>query len=365
MLIESGTLILGTRKGLFILQPGADKWEVTREAFPGIPVSYAAADPRMGVLWACVGHGHWGPKLHRSHDGGVTWEEVPAPEYPEGTEVRAGQPAALSYLWVVAPGGADQPNRLYVGTEPGGLFRSDDGGETFHLVQGLWRHPSRQEQWFGGGRDYPGVHSVFVDPRDSRRILVGISVAGVFETTDDGETWEPRNRGLNAPYLPDPHTEVGHDPHLLVASPANPDVLWQQNHSGIFRSTDGGQNWEDVSQADGPASFGFPIAVDAEDPETAWVVPAVSDEKRVAIEGALCVCRTEDGGQTWTELRAGLPQQNCYDVVYRHALDVNGGQLAFGSTTGNAFASDDRGESWYAIGHHFPPIYSVRFAAQS
>lgn len=370
--MTSNTLILGTRKGLLVLKRNGQDWRVIHETFPGIPFSYAARDPRTGVLWACADHGHWGQKLYRSDDGGATLTEVTAPKYPEdaiiydgfpGSE-RAEKPATVSYLWTIVPGGQDQPQRLYIGTEPGGLFRSDDGGESFHLVEGLWNHPSRPKNWFGGGRDQAGTCSIVVDPRDSNHLFVGISVGGVYESTDGGHTWEGRNKGLRADYLPDPQAEFGHDPHCLVASPADPDVLWQQNHCGVFRSSDGGRNWTDISQPDGPVKFGFPIVVDANDADTAWVVPGISDEMRMAVDGALCVGRTQDGGQSWTELRNGLPQQHCYDIVFRHALDIDGEWLAFGSTTGNLFLSQDRGDSWQCLGYHFPPIYSVRFAIQ-
>jgi photosystem II stability/assembly factor-like uncharacterized protein len=319
-------------------------------------------DHRTGTLWASIDHGHWGQKLHRSDDNGETWEEVTAPKYPEGAEVKDGVPAAVRYLWVLAPGGDDEPERFYIGTEPGGLFRSDDGGRSFSLVEGLWNHPSRRGQWFGGGRDEAGIHSVWVDPRDSRRVLTAISCAGIFETTDGGATWNPRNKGLRADFLPNPDSEVGQDAHVMAVCASHPDVLWQQNHCGIFRSADGGASWDDISQKGGPAYFGFAIAADERDPDTAWVVPADSDERRMAIDGALCVCRTEDGGKSWTTLRNGLPQENCYDVAFRHALDVTGDRLAFGTTTGNVFVSDDRGESWQCIGNYFPPVYSVRFA---
>jgi len=319
-------------------------------------------DNRNGTMWASIDHGHWGTKLHRSRDEGATWEEVEAPKYPEGATVRDGVAAVTRYIWTIAAGGSDQPDRMYLGTEPGGLFRSDDGGSTFSLVEALWNHPSRQTQWFGGGRDEAGIHSVIVDPRDSRRVLVGISCAGVFETTDDGAQWEPRNQGLHADFLPDPNVEVGHDPHLVVMSPSHPDVLWQQNHVGIFKSLDSAGSWVEVTEKDGPASFGFAVAVDDQHPERAWVVPAQSDAQRTAYDKGIAVCRTDDGGATWVALRNGLPQSGCYDIVFRHALAVQGSTVVFGSTTGNLFLSEDGGDSWTTIGNYFPPIYSVRFA---
>ena len=353
------TIILGTRKGLLLIDLDG---QVQREFHNGVPVSYAFLDARTDKLWAAVDHGHWGQKLHFSLDHGQQWEEVPVPQYPEGAEVTDGQPATLSYIWYIAPGPADQPQRLYIGTEPGGLFQSEDDGCTFQLVDGLWEHPSRKEHWFGGGRDLPGVCSLVIDPRDSNHIYAGISVGGVFESKDGGVSWAPRNKGLYANFLPNPYAEVGHDPHFMLASPSNPDVLWQQNHCGVFRSVDGGQSWTDISQQDGPVKFGFAIATDAEDSDVAWVVPAISDEMRMAVDRALCVCRTDDGGKSWNIFRAGLPQENCYDVTFRHALDVRGDTLAFGTTTGNVYLSQDRGESWRCLGHDFPPVYSVRFA---
>ncbi len=356
------SLILGTRKGLFVLEQTDGKWKTVTCAHVGIPVPYAVRDSRDDVLWASLDHGHWGQKLQRSTDLGVTWQEVEAPKYPDGAQIKEGQPATMRYLWVIQPGAADEADRMYIGTEPGGLFVSNDGGNSFQLVEPLWNHPSREEHWFGGGRDHAGIHSVVIDPRDRRRIFVGVSCAGVFETADGGETWVPRNKGLRADFLPNPHAEVGHDPHLLVQCPAQPDVFWQQNHCGIFRSADACRSWQEVTQNGGPARFGFAIAVDVRNPNVAWVVPAISDECRVAVDGALCVCRTDDGGKTWTAFRKGLPQEGCYDVVFRHALDVRENLVAFGSTTGNVFLSENRGESWISLGRHFPPVYSVRFA---
>lgn len=357
-------LLVGTRKGLVAYERSGDDWRITRRAFPGQPVSYAMHDPRSNTLWACLDHGHWGQKLHRSRDWGETWQEIAAPKYPEGAQIKEGTPAALRYLWCMAGGGDDRPERIYIGTEPGGLFRSDDGGDTFEIVTSLWDHPSRMTQWFGGGRDHPGIHSVVVDPRDSSHVFVGISCAGVFETTDDGASWAPANKGLTADFLPDPNVEVGHDPHLLVAAPTDPDKLWQQNHMGIFRSVDGSKSWQACSREGETAHFGFAIAVDETNSETAWVVPATSDGERMSVAGALCVCRTDDGGASWTTLTAGLPQHDSYDIVFRHGLDVSGNTLAFGSTTGNLFISGDRGDSWTTLSNYLAPIYSVRFATK-
>lgn len=254
------------------------------------------------------------------------------------------------------------PDELYLGTIPGGLFKSTDNGDSFHLVESLWQHPSRKDNWFGGGYDHPGIHSILVKPGDPRHLYVGISVAGVFESRDGGNNWSARNKGLRADFLPNPEAEVGHDPHLLVACPQQPAVMWQQNHCGIFRSTDGAVTWQDISESDGPANFGFTIAADGENPDRAWVVPAVSDETRVAIDEALCVCRTDDGGRSWQAFREGLPQEQCFDIVYRHALAVEGNTLAFGTTTGNIFLSENAGESWSLLTHTAPMVYAVCFS---
>lgn len=355
-------LLLGTRKGLIIMHKNGHDWSVESEHFEGVPVSHATRDPRNGTLWACLDHGHWGTKLHRSTDDGVTWEEIEAPKYPDGATLppEDKDPASTSYIWIVQPGGDDEPNRIYVGTEPAGLFISDDNGDTFQLVDTLWNQPSRNN-WFGGGRDHPGVCSIVVDPRDSRHVTIGISVGGVYETTDGCETWTVRNKGLYADYLPDPYAEFGHDPHFMIASPSNPDVLWQQNHCGVFRSTNRGEQWDNITQEGGPVYFGFAIAVDAEDENTAWVAPAVSAEYRVPVDRALCICRTEDGGKTWTALRNGLPQVNAYDIVFRHGMDIDEKTLAFGTTAGNVYVSDDRGDSWRCVAQNLAVVYSTRF----
>ncbi|CAM2005825.1 WD40/YVTN/BNR-like repeat-containing protein [Acanthopleuribacter pedis] len=354
-------LLVGTRKGLlqFILRDGA--WYFDWLAFEGIQVPYACFDARSQTIWASVDHGHWGQKLHRSKDFGKTWQEIEVPKYPEDARLKEDKPAALDLIWVIEPGGVDEPERLYLGTNPGGLFVSDDGGDTFTMNAPLWNDPSREPFWFGAGKDSPGICSILVNPKNAKHLTIAVSVGGVYASFDGGLSWEGRNRGISSEFLPDPNSEFGHDPHFMTHCPAQPEVLWQQNHVGIYRSTDAGKNWQDISEKEGPARFGWPICACETNPEVAWVVPAQSDMSRVAVGGALCVSRTEDGGKSWQHFRQGLPQTHCYDIVYRHAFDNDVEHLAFGSTTGNLFASGDGGECWSTLGNYFPPVYSVRF----
>lgn len=366
-------IALGTRKGLMIFELKGSSWKLTHHAFPGTHVSYVAADPRSGHLFACLDDGHFGNKVFRwddfsasadvaGVDPGEVWNELAAPRYPEGAAIRDDIPAVLKYMWGWAVGSDDQPGRIYLGTEPGGMFVSDDDGDQFTLVESLWNHPSRTDAdlpWMGGGRDEAAIHSICIDPRDSNRVGVGVSVAGVFLSDDGLETWQPRNKGLRADFLPDPFSQIGHDPHLLVQCHDQPNIWWQQNHCGIFRSTDDTLTWSDVSEPEGPAKFGFAVAVDPHDGETAWVVPAISDMNRTAIDGSLYVARTTDGGENWEQMRKGLPQENCFDFVFRHSLIQSGDHLMFGTACGSLYWSTDRGASWTAISYHLPPIYIV------
>ena len=364
-------LLLGTAKGLIVYEKKGRNWEITAVHFLGFPVSMVYVDERTNTWWAGLPHRHWGQKLHRSFDSGKTWEQVTSPRYPTDALLKNGKTASLKLIWCMAQAGADKPNELWLGTEPGGLFHSKDGGTTFQLVDSLWNHPSRSELWFGAGKDEPFIHSIVVDPFDGDHVYIAVSCAGVFETMDAGKTWHPRNKGLKAAYLPNPDVEVGHDPHLLLACqiaslPRNDNsalamTLWQQNHCGIFRSTDAGLNWVDVSDKNGIANYGFALAIDNKNPLRAWVIPAISDEIRVAHDLALCVCRTEDGGKTWQQLRNGLPQNHCFDIVFRHSLSIMDSTLAFGTTTGNLYISENWGDSWTCLNHNLPRIDSVMF----
>jgi hypothetical protein len=365
-------LLVGTRKGLFTVEPAGPHWAISRVSFPGDHVPMLLADPRDGMIYAALEHGHFGTKLHRSADGGSTWDEIGVPVYPEPGPGEAepdpsqGQsiPWKLQKIWALEPGHAREPGVLWCGTIPGGLFRSADGGRTWALVDSLWRHPKRR-LWFGGGADLPGIHSVCVDPRDPRRVTVGVSCGGVWATADAGATWECRAAGMWAAYMPpdrrdDPNIQ---DPHRVVQCRAHPDCLWAQHHNGIFRSTDGAASWQEVAGVR-PSSFGFAVAVHPHDPDAAWFVPAEKDENRIPVDGRVVVTRTRDGGRTFDVLSTGLPQEHAYDLVYRHALDIDRGgeSLAFGSTTGSVWVSDDQGDSWQGVSQHLPPIYCVRFA---
>lgn len=268
-------------------------------------------------------------------------------------------------LWALEAGGPDEAGLLWCGTLPGGLFRSRDGGGQWELIRPLWDTPKRKD-WFGGGYDVPGIHSICVDPRDAKVVRVGISVGGLWTTRDGGDSWTCDYEGMAAAYVPPDQKYAPHiqDPHRLVQCGGRPDTLWVQHHNGIFRSTDGGSQWEEITSA-GPSTFGFAVAVHPGDADTAWFVPAVKDELRFPVDGRLVVTRTRDGGKTFETLRSGLPQQHAYDLVYRHGLDVDasGDVLAVGTTTGGLWVSEDQGDSWRATALHLPPIYGVRFAA--
>jgi hypothetical protein len=368
----SDRLYLATRKGLFTAEPNGSGWAITAAAFLGDNVQMVLPDPRDGALYACLGHGHFGVKVHRSRDGGRTWDQVATPTYParpEGVEERDawGKPFEwkLERVWALEAGLADEPGVLWAGTIPGGLFRSGDGGASWDLVRPLWDHPLRK-QWFGGGADLPGIHSICVHPQSGRHLTLGVSCGGVWVTADGGASWDCRADGMWAAYMPpeqknNPNLQ---DPHRVVQCRAAPECLWAQHHNGVFRTTDGAASWHEVTNVP-PSTFGFAVAVHPDDPDTAWFVPAIKDEKRIPVDGRVVVARTRDGGRTFSELRRGLPQEHAYDLAYRHALDIDasGRRLAFGSTTGSAWVSDDQGDSWRALGEHLPPVYCVRFAS--
>lgn len=368
-------LLVATRKGLFVFNrsgQGKLPWTIIETGFLGDPVTMALSHPETGSIHVALDLGHFGVKLHRSSDGGKTWQEIAKPTYPEkpqdvedrdpvrGIEV----PWDLKLVWSLEAGHASEPGTIWCGTIPGGLFRSTDNGDSWELIRPLWDHPKRRE-WFGGGADLPGIHSILVDPRDKDHVRVGVSCGGVWATFDGGATWECRADGMWAAFMPperkcDPNAQ---DVHRVVQCPAEPDVLWAQHHNGVFRSTDGANSWQEVTNIK-PSVFGFATAVHPKDSDTAWFVPAIKDEQRFPVDAKVVVARTRDGGESFEVLRNGLPQHHAYDLTYRHALDIDysGDRLAFGSTTGALWISEDQGDTWMEVSSHLPPIYAVRFA---
>jgi hypothetical protein len=369
----SDRILVGSRKGLFTVKRGRQgRWTVDRAQLLGDHLSLVMHDPRSGALYAAFQHGHFGVKLHRSTDDGATWPECGKPVYPEKPEglvdndPMRGTPVPwnVERIWELVPGTAQSPGLLWCGTIPGGLFRSRDGGDTWELVRSLWDHPGRQ-RWFGGGADLPGMHSICVQPGDDRTLRVAVSCGGVWETTDGAQTWANIGTGMKALFMPpgqqdDPGIQ---DPHRMVQCAARPDHFWVQHHCGVWRSRNAARTWQEVATVT-PWVFGFAVAVHPRDPDTAWFVPARSDELRIPTDGRVVVSRTRDGGRSFQELRKGLPQLDAYDLTYRHGLDIDesGDCLAFGTTTGSLFVTNDGGDTWQAVSEHLPPIDCVRFA---
>lgn len=365
----SDRLFVATRKGLFTVERENGTWRIARTAFLGDAVTLVL--PRAdGRVLAALELGHFGVKVHRSTDGGETWNECAAPEFPpkpEGLDETDGMGKPwqwkVSKVWALAPADPARPRALWCGTLGGGLFSSEDDGDSWTINRELWDQPGRV-RWFGGGAEEPGIHSICVDPRDTRRVLVGVSCGGAWLTEDGGKSWACRADGMRAEYMPPEHaSDPGiQDAHYVVQCPGQPEKLWAQHHNGIFRSTDGAKSWHAVENVP-PSSFGFATAVHPEDGDTAWFVPGVKDECRVPVDGAVVVTRTRDGGKTFDVLREGLPQSHAYDITLRHALDLDatGRRLAFGSTTGSLWISEDQGDSFATVSNHLPPVYCVRW----
>ena len=365
-------LLVGTRKGFFTITRNGSDWSVDKAELLGDPVTMVLED-RSGAIHVAQDMGHFGVKIKRSRDGGASWEERAIPQYPampEGYEEldpirKTPVKWDLKTIWSLENGHADRPQELWCGTIPGGLFRSRDGGDSWQIVESLWHHPDRKN-WMGGGADFPGIHSILVDPRAPDTVRIAISCAGIWVSEDGGQQWEVRGVGQRAAYMPaEQAMEPGvQDPHCVVQCAADPDRIWVQHHNGIFRSDDAGDTCTEVV-CEQPSSFGFATVVDPNDPDTAWFVPGIEDQLRYPRDGRLVVTRTRDAGKSFEILSNGLPQQHAYDLVYRHALDIDGDgeRLAFGSTTGNFWISEDRGENWTHISATLPPVYCVRFSS--
>jgi hypothetical protein len=351
-------LLVGTKKGLFVLEgePGSP-FEVTARAFAGEPVEYAMRDPRSGRLLASVSSPFYGPKIFHTDDPGGEWEQAAGVALPEGGE------QALERIWVLVPGEAD--GLVYAGGDPGVLFVSRDGGATFELNRGLWEHPTRPK-WHPGGGGLC-LHSISTWPGEPDRLAIGISAAGVWLTDDGGESWRRGNQGLVPRYLPDdaPEDEIALCVHRLRRSAVRPERIFMQFHGGVYRSDDAGETWNDIAPGL-PSDFGFPLAIDPVDPDSAYVIPLVADMDRVTPDGRVRVYETRDAGASWSPRGDGLPAEHAYLTVLREAFDWTGEgealELYFGATSGAVFGSGDAGASWFDAAPHLPPVLSVAAA---
>ncbi|HEX6133775.1 MAG TPA: hypothetical protein VFZ24_07425 [Longimicrobiales bacterium] len=356
---RSVTLLIGTKRGIFVARSDAARmtWRLSPPALAGREVYHAFVDPRHGTAWAASDHPVWGAHVHRSDDGGESWETLgSAPHYADERGLRA--------IWHLAPGPADRPDTIYAGIEPAGLFVSHDRGESWLPVESLNEHPTNISwQPAGGGLALGAIRH---DPRDPRRIYCALSAGGVYRTDDGGASWTPCNRGVRAEFLPESSPRTGQCVHQLVLHPAQPDRLYQVNHCGVYRSDDGAGSWVEITGGL-PSDFGYALAVDPADPDVAFVIPEESSHMRATVGGKLRVYRTRDAGATWQPLGSGLPQDHAYVSILREGMCSDSLRplgVYFGTSSGHLFASNDAGESWRLVAGFLPRILSVSVSVE-
>jgi photosystem II stability/assembly factor-like uncharacterized protein len=348
-------VLVGTRKGGFILSSDVnrDKWEVKGPIFKGWNVMHMTFDPRDQRLHAAVVHDVFGPSTHYSD------EEAASPEEAKD------QAEKVLKVWHIKPAGPDKPDVLYAGVEPAALFISTDKGETWQLNESLYDHPHRAD-WFPGAGGLC-LHTIIPDPGDAERMYVAISTGGCYRTDDGGKSWNPYNRNVRADFLPDKLPEYGQCVHKMAIHPQRSEVIFQQNHCGVYRSDNQGEDWIDIGDEKLPSRFGFPIAVHPHDPETIYIVLEESDQYRLSVDGSFAVWRSQDSGDSWQRLTKGLPEK-AHLVVLREAMatdQLKEAGIYIGTSTGQVFASSNSGESWAKIVDYLPRILSVETATLS
>jgi photosystem II stability/assembly factor-like uncharacterized protein len=361
------TLLIATRKGLWSLTSDAArrKWKLTGPDFLGHIVHHAIKDARDGkTLLAAARTGHLGPTVFRSTDRGRTWKEAAKPP-----AFKEGSGRTVDHTFWLTPGHPTQPDVWWAGTSPQGLFRSADGGVTWAGVDGFNDHPQRKA-WCGGDQDGtpdgPKLHSILIDPRDAKHMYISMSSGGTFESRDGGADWKPLNKGVRADFLPQPDPEFGHDPHCVRLHPNEPDRLYQQNHTGIFRIDRPADRWVDIGAAmpKSVGSIGFPMTLHPRDPDTLWVFPMDGSDvwPRISPGGKPAAYRSVNGGRTWQRQAIGLPKSQAWWTVKRQAMTADHAPTVgvyFGTTSGEIWGSRDEGRSWKCLVQHLPHIYAV------
>ena len=352
-------LLVGTKRGLFLLNSqDRQKWTVEGQMLKGTQVYNAVLDQRNGTrMFAADNGAFFGTFLRYSDDCGETWQEP-----RQGIQFPEESGEKLKNIWIIEPGRDHEPKTVYVGVDPASLWVSTDGGETWEVDPGLMSHPTR-DRW-GPGAGGLCLHSIVPDYSNPDRMWVGISAVGCMRTDDGGKTWTHANKNTRADFQPEKYPEYGQCIHRLIQHPTEPDVLYQQNHCGIYKSENGGADWIDI-QANLPSQFGFPMALDTHHPDTLFTV--VEDgEGRHNISDQFTVYRTENGGKTWESMTNGLPDGRGVRLgVLRHGMCTDSMDpcgVYVGTNTGQLFASADRGDSWQLIADFLPPIYSVTAA---
>jgi serine/threonine protein kinase len=355
-------LLVGTTKGLFLLRSNAKRvrWDVAGPYFHGQATYALAYDGRRGrhCLWAATSSMLWGTFLRSSDDYGRTWTN------PQEAPIRfpADSGLTLKNIWQIYPGPASQPNVLYCGVEPAALYMSNDDGKTWGLMRGLFDHPHRA-RWMPGMGGLT-LHTIQVDPQDPHQMYVAISAGGVYFSNNGGESWQARNHGIRVTHMPEKYPEFGQCIHKLVMHPSRPERLFVQNHWGLYRSDDGGENWRDIANGV-PSDFGFAMVAHPRNPDWIYIVPIESDEFRCTPEGRLRVYRTRNAGESWEPLSRGLPQKGAYETVLRDAMTIDTlgpAGVYFGTRSGQLYGSADEGRNWTKIIEGLPPVVCVRSA---